>query len=409
MGKTLIDSNIGYIRSMPNDWVTVPGKSMFDEVKFINKDGVETNALKFTYGEIVQKENFDASAEEYVADTIKSYNVVTPSDVVINGLNLNYDLISQRVAIVRERGVITSAYIVLRPKKHVVPRYLNYQLKAYDNMKVFHGMGEGIRQTIKFDDLGNMQLLCPDKDEQKAIVHYLDSKCSAIDEAIKKHKKIIEKLAKYRKAQISATMKKCTSEIPAKYAFKIYAGATPKSGVKEFWDGDVTWITPADFKSDDHYVLCGKRKITEEGYLSCNTTIVPPNSIIVSKRAPIGTVSINKVPLCTNQGCLSCVPLPNADTEFYYYALIYMEEHMQVLGAGTTFQEISAKSFANMKLPYTDLAEQRIIANRLNEMDDMLRTCKEKHLHIISRLEEYRRSFIYHAVTGKIDCREATK
>jgi type I restriction enzyme S subunit len=404
--REMTASNIGYLKDIPSPWSLVPGKTMFVEVKDKNTDGSETTALKFTYGEIVQKTNFDATSEEYVAETIKAYNRVNPDDVVINGLNLNYDFVSQRVAIVREKGVITSAYVVLRPRKHVNPHYLNYLLKSCDNIKVFHGMGEGIRQTIKFENLAEMQLLCPERKEQDAIVRYLDSKCAAIDEAIERHKKIIEKLDEYKQTQIFKEMSAFPRVIPTKRVFKIYAGATPQSAVKDFWDGSIIWITPADFKTEDHYITQGKRNITQTGYDSCNTTIVPAGSLVVSKRAPIGTVGIAKVPLCTNQGCLSCVLDKDADAEFFYYALIYKNKEMQQLGAGTTFQEISATAFANMKLPYTQIEKQKIVSERLNMLDKKIQSYKEKHEIVISKLEEYRKSIIYHAVTGKIDCRK---
>ena len=76
-------------------------------------------------------------------------------------------------------------------------------------------------------------------------------------------------------------------EIPAdwnigriKHSFFVIAGATPKSEIKEYWDGDIVWITPADYKTDDVYISTGRRNLTAEGYNSCGTTIVPKNSII---------------------------------------------------------------------------------------------------------------------------------
>jgi len=89
-----------------------------------------------------------------------------------------------------------------------------------------------------------------------------------------------------------------------KYDFHIYAGATPKTENPIYWDGDIIWITPADYKTSDKYVSQGKRTISKEGYQSCNTQIVPKGSLIFSKRAPIGTIAIAVNELCTNQGCL---------------------------------------------------------------------------------------------------------
>ena len=146
-----------------------------------------------------------------------------------------------------------------------------------------------------------------------------------------------------------------------KYMFSIYAGATPDSKNPKYWDGDIVWVTPADYKTDDKYIVRSAKKITSEGYDSANTTIVPEGSLIVSKRAPIGTVCIAGVPLCTNQGCLSCMPNKDVDSSFAYYALSAMSDIMQTLGAGTTFQEISANAFSNMKIPYYSLPEQHDI------------------------------------------------
>ena len=77
-----------------------------------------------------------------------------------------------------------------------------------------------------------------------------------------------------------------------KYDFHIYGGATPNTENPIYWDGDIIWITPADYKTSDKYVAQGKRTISNEGYQSCNTQIVPKGSLIFSKRAPIGTVAI---------------------------------------------------------------------------------------------------------------------
>ena len=83
----------------------------------------------------------------------------------------------------------------------------------------------------------------------------------------------------------------------------LYAGATPKSDNEEFWDGDIVWITPADYKTEDVFISKGRRNISTKGMESCATTLLPKNSIIFSKRAPIGLVALNGEPLCTNQGC----------------------------------------------------------------------------------------------------------
>ena len=194
-----------------------------------------------------------------------------------------------------------------------------------------------------------------------------------------------------------------------KYMFSIYAGATPDSKNSEYWDGDIVWITPADYKTTDKYISCGAKSLTKAGYNASNTTIVPAGSIIVSKRAPIGTVSIAEVPLCTNQGCLSCVPNDDVDSSFAYYALSSMSDEMQVLGAGTTFKEISANAFANMKIPYFPLPEQHVIVRYLDAKCSSIDEAIERHKKIVEKLEEYRKALVTYIVTHGLNNDAPTK
>lgn len=179
-----------------------------------------------------------------------------------------------------------------------------------------------------------------------------------------------------------------------KYLFDIYAGATPKSDNPAFWDGNITWITPSDYKTNEKYVSKGSRTITQKGYNSANTTLVPKGSLIVSKRAPIGTVCIAAKPLCTNQGCLSCIPKEGVNSEFFYYVLSAITEEMEILGSGTTFQEISASNFANMKVPYMDLKDQNRITAYLNEKCAAIDEAISRQKKAIEKLEEYKVLYI---------------
>lgn len=184
-----------------------------------------------------------------------------------------------------------------------------------------------------------------------------------------------------------------------KHCFNVYAGATPKSGNSEFWDGDIVWVTPADYTTEQKYVSEGRKRITSEGFESCSTEMIPAGSLIFSKRAPIGLVAINTVDLCTNQGCLSCVPFDENDVEYFYYALSCFSEQFDLYGSGTTFKEISADAFVNFPIPCPDFKTQQDISEYLRgrcaEIDALI-TAKEKTNAL---LRERRQSIIYEAVT----------
>lgn len=186
-----------------------------------------------------------------------------------------------------------------------------------------------------------------------------------------------------------------------KHIFNLISGATPSPDV-ENWDGEVYWITPADYKTKDKFVDFGKRNLSIIGYNSCSTSIVPIGSIIFSKRAPIGTVAINTSLLCTNQGCLSCVPKSKISNVYFYYVMSIGTEHFELLGSGTTFKEISASSFANCELPFPCFIEQQAIAAYLDkkcaEIDSLISDIQQQ----IETLEEYKKSLVFHVVSTGI-------
>ena len=188
-----------------------------------------------------------------------------------------------------------------------------------------------------------------------------------------------------------------------KHHFSISSGTTPKSDEPEYWDGDIVWITPADFKTDDVYVSDVHRNLSQEGYRVSSLQLVPAGSIIFSKRAPIGQVVINAIDLCTNQGCLTAVLNDDSDVRFYRYVMSIATEEFELAGSGTTFKEISATSFGNILLPLTSKQEQTKCADYLDVKSSKIDEIIEKQQAIIEKLKEYKLSIITEAVTSGIN------
>lgn len=187
---------------------------------------------------------------------------------------------------------------------------------------------------------------------------------------------------------------------PIKYNYSLIAGATPESTNVDFWDGNIKWITPADFKTKDIFVTGGSRNLTIEGYKSCSTSMLPIGSIVFSKRAPIGTVAITADKLCINQGCLGLVEKSGRVlNKFYFYVISIYSDVFNIYGSGTTFKEISANVFANIKLPTPPIQEQQRIADFLDakcaEIDALTADIQTQ----IDTLEQYKRSIITETVT----------
>ncbi|MEN3123502.1 restriction endonuclease subunit S [Janibacter sp. LM] len=179
----------------------------------------------------------------------------------------------------------------------------------------------------------------------------------------------------------------------------IVSGATPKTSVPEYWDGDVDWVTPADLsKLDGPYIATTPRKITRAGVRSCATTILPEGSVLLSSRAPIGHVAINLVPIATNQGFKSLIPGPDLDAKYLYHWLKFKTGYLQSLGNGATFKELSKKTVEQIRVPLPSLDEQRWIAAILDRADAV----SAKRRQVLAHLDDLTQS-IFHDMFGNPD------
>jgi len=188
--------------------------------------------------------------------------------------------------------------------------------------------------------------------------------------------------------------------LPVKRVSEIFNGATPKSVESSYWDGDISWVTPADLgKSSSPYISEGARSISLDGYKSCGTSLVPEGTIILSSRAPIGTLGIAGKELCTNQGCKSLVVENRCSNKYLYYVLLSSTGQLNLLGRGTTFLELSADELGSYKICFPSKSEQETIANFLDHETAKIDTLIEKQQQLIKLLKEKRQAVISHAVT----------
>ena len=194
-------TNIPWLPEIPEHWEEKRMASMFTGDVETNKDFEYKHAFKFNYGQLVPK-NEIGEAEDYRKVYVK-YSKIKQGDILVNGLNLNYDFISQRVACAPADGIITSAYVVCRPRKDVNHEYYTYLFKGMDSMKLFHGMGTGIRLTLSFKEMKKQILPIPPLSEQLAIVSYITDKTAKIDALTGKLLQEIESIKEYKQRLIS--------------------------------------------------------------------------------------------------------------------------------------------------------------------------------------------------------------
>lgn len=195
--------------------------------------------------------------------------------------------------------------------------------------------------------------------------------------------------------KVGNEIKNITDEIPfeipnewtwcrLKHIGEIIGGGTPSTSVVEYWEGgDIVWITPKYMsKLKTNYIDNSNRKITEKGLQSSSAKLMPVGSIIMSSRAPIGYIAINKVPACTSQGCKSVVPYLSDMSEFLLYIIKSSINRIISASSGTTFDEISGTEFSNILIPIAPINEQIRIVKKIDETLKLLINITEEYKSI---------------------------
>jgi len=165
----------------------------------------------------------------------------------------------------------------------------------------------------------------------------------------------------------------------ADYA-RIVSGATPKTSDPRYWNGDIYWVTPKDISdlAGYPYLDSTPRTLTAEGLASCSAEMLPPGSVLLSSRAPIGLVAVNRIPVATNQGFKSFVPdSASLNAGFLYHWLRANRAFLEDLGRGATFKEISKAVVSRIEIPLPPVDEQKRIAAVLDKADLLRRQRRE--------------------------------
>lgn len=405
-----VDSGIEWVGPIPATWSIFPACGVFCEVKEKNTNGEYNNPFSFRYGEIVNK-NIAGEIDESVEETLSTYRVVVPDTIMINGLNLNYDFISQRVAIVRDKGIITSAYLAVQPDKNkVVPRFVLYLLKAYDYRQVFHGLGSGIRKTLKYQDFKKIKIVAPSLAEQEAIVSYLDFQCEQIDCIISDAKASIEEYKSWKASIIYETVTKgLDPNVEMKDSGVEWIGKMPthwllsrvknetknldylrepisaenrdnKLGLYDYYGASGVIDKIDDYNVDDTVLLIG-----EDG-----ANLRMRNLPLVYRAS--GKFWVN------NHAHILKV---NEQNNYSYMAYLLEAGDYTTYITGAAQPKLSQFNLMRFPIPIAPRPEQDAIEEYLNKKAEEIESLIEEKESLIADLEAYKKSLIFEVVTGK--------
>jgi len=159
---------------------------------------------------------------------------------------------------------------------------------------------------------------------------------------------------------------------------EIVSGTTPKTGIKEYWDGDLNWITPAEISENDIFIKETERKITLKGAESCSLRLMPKGTVLFSSRAPIGKVAIADNPMYCNQGFKNFICSDIIFNKYLYYFLKYNHDYLNSLGRGATFKEISKSIISQVEILLPNIETQRQICKKLDNITKQIHLKKKQ-------------------------------
>ena len=203
------DSGIAWVGMIPAHWPLHPVYTYFGERKNKNRFGVEDNLLSLSYGRVIRKDI--NTSDGLLPESFNTYNIVEAGDIIIRPTDLQNDKRSLRTGLVKEHGIITSAYIDLCPIKEVDSRYFHFLLHASCCANVHKGRTH-FRQprqkmhpkfvTFSNSEFSRLMVFEPSYDEQVAIADHLDAKCAEIDDTIAQKQEQLSTLEAYKKSLI---------------------------------------------------------------------------------------------------------------------------------------------------------------------------------------------------------------
>ena len=207
MERKYKDSGIEWIGKIPETWEASQLSNLFKEHSKRNIGMQETNLLSLSYGSIIRKNINDNGG--LLPESFEGYNIIEKDDIVFRLTDLQNDKRSLRTGLVKERGIITSAYVTVRKRdNNNSSSFFHYLFRSCDECKIFYGLGAGVRQGMNFQELKKLGIVVPPLTEQLLIADYLDEKCGEIDSLIALQEQMIEKMKAYKQSVITEAVTK---------------------------------------------------------------------------------------------------------------------------------------------------------------------------------------------------------
>ncbi|MFM2197008.1 MAG: hypothetical protein RLZZ505_440 [Verrucomicrobiota bacterium] len=419
------DSGIEWVGQIPSHWDVKPGRVTLSLNKEKNAGNIEETVLSLSYGRLVIKPPEKMTG--LVPESLEGYQIINPGDIIIRPTDLQNDWTSLRVGLAKDRGIITSAYLGLKHDEKVSSEYLYYLLHSYDLLKVYYGMGTGLRQNLSWDDFKYLPLTLPPKPEQDRIVAFLDQKTAEIDALIAKKQRQIELLDEQKAILINRAVTRGLNpnaklkpsgiewigEIPEHWELKrighlgkVGNGSTPFRSNPSYWNSaDYAWLNSGSVNQG--IITEADQFVSKLALKECHLPLVKDGSIVIAitgQGKTRGTAALLAIPATINQH-LAYIEIPNsvASSEFIYLALKSHYHRLRAISdSGSTKGALTCQDVKEFKIALPPHSEQEALVLKSKELERLFVGLVSKVESQIQSLKTLRSTLIAHAVTGRI-------
>ena len=417
MAREMRDSGVAWLGVIPVNWKFDRVKHYYTTHKFVVGESADKyERLALTLNGVIKRPKEDRTGLQ--PDAFNGYQVLKRGELVFKLIDLE-NVSTSRVGFSPYTGIVSPAYIVLKPNRTVNPRFGYYYFISLWQREIFNHLGDdGVRSSLNANDLLNLPYLFPLLDDQNQIVVYLDRKCSEIDAVLKKTRDSIEEYKKLKQAIITqAVTKGIRGDRPMKESGIEWVPMIPEDwsnyrGKHLFYETNErsetgseelltvshkTGITPRRQKNVNMFMsesLVGY-KICREGDIAANTMWMWQGAIGVSAYHGVISPSYNTYRQRNNAFDLQYLD--------YLLRIPPLVDQYNVCSTGITASRLRLypEQFLSFNFPVPSMEEQREIVmflrSRVDEMDALI----QKKEQFLAELETYKKSLIYEYVTGK--------
>lgn len=391
-------TNLPWLPQIPAHWDWLMLSQLTEEQCVKNIGCLENNVLSLSYGNIVRKKNIYSGLSP---QDFATYQIVYQDNIILRLTDLQNDHRSLRTGLVKEKGIITSAYTCL--KVHSNASFVHYLLHAYDLRKVFYGMGGGVRQSIGFKDIRSLRFPVAPVAEQEQIVRYLDSMTAKINKLIRAKKKICDLI--FEEIILLANEHIDNANLP-RYRLKNVIKLVGDQIIRE----DETLYTPIGVLNRGRGVFHKQQLLGKDLGDSEFFNVSPGDMIFSGQFAWEGAVAILQD---TERGCIASHRYPLARAinpellKLEYLWAFFQTKYGDMLlnihshGAAGRNRPLNIVRLLSEAIPIPPLEEQK----KIEKLFLQLKEAKELAAKYSAQLQEYKNSLIASVVTGQVDVR----